>query len=94
MEYYTLTRQIKQGCNRQNFYTEALHKCWKNSNAVERTCMSTRMTRGFLWNINNEADRQSSYRYVERGGRKEWIQDTEGSLIGGQRKMLKVLVIL
>jgi len=56
--------------------------------------MSTRMTRGFLWNINNEADRQSSYRYVERGGRKEWIQDTEGSLIGGQRKMLKVLVIL
>jgi hypothetical protein len=56
--------------------------------------MSMRMTRGFLWNINNEADRQSSYRYIQRRGRKERIQDTEGSLIGGQRKMLKVLIIL
>jgi hypothetical protein len=55
--------------------------------------MSMRMTRGFLWNINNEADRQSSYRYIPRSGRKVWIQDTEGSLIGGQRKILKVFVI-
>jgi len=55
--------------------------------------MSMRMTRGFLWNINNEADRQSNYRYIQRRGKKEWIQGTEGSLIERQRKMLKVLII-